>query len=732
MKKSPLISLLLLLLAINICAQPLPVWHRAFDITDENDGFYDIYAVEEDGYVLCGGAASLSAINNGEILVVRIDVHGNMMWSERFGDGVAWSIIEADNGDFVFGATGENRFACARITEDGERRWLNYYGQGECRATIELKNGNFLFAGWRSFPNRVYEGFLVLTNGDGDVIWSRRYREGDRSNNRFYAIRETDGGVVATGRSGVPWVVKIDIEDEGEVVWSEIYDDEELGRMPICESMDSIPGGGFILCGWTNFRNQNFVGNQSFLLKIDRDGEQEWIRAYNDNIWEYGHCVLNIDFGYVIAGSQRRENFEPQATRINAEGQEQWRSTFLFNEMEGFGEGRNEFWSAVEGHDNSIILAGIVEGDSTGKDGLVLKLEREQIEPIIFYWSPEDTNFTALRTDTTQFIVCARDQQGDEFSYMWIIGEDTLGHDSTVTKFWEEVGDYIVQCQASDGENISSINWHVDVTEFYINSHQPDSLNPSIRRNSAIDFSVTARAIENDPVEYLWLLNDGQIAENDSVTISFERGREHLVTAIASQGELADSVTWQVMVNDLIVDYMPDQLDLSVRVDTSFEFEVFPFNPNDDSLRFLWILNGDSISDNSWVLVNFDSEGLYNVIAYVSDTTESDSLTWTINVTTVGVHSDEPQHPDTPTLYPPVPNPFNSQTSISYQLPTETQLHLGLYDISGRQVMTLFSGVRPAGEWSVTLDGSNLASGLYFVRLDASEKAFTQKVMLVK
>ena len=78
------------------------------------------------------------------------------------------------------------------------------------------------------------------------------------------------------------------------------------------------------------------------------------------------------------------------------------------------------------------------------------------------------------------------------------------------------------------------------------------------------------------------------------------------------------------------------------------------------------------------------------------------------------------------------PNPLNSQTSISYHLPTETHLDLGLYDISGRQVMTLFSGVRPAGVWSMIVDGSELTSGLYFVRLNSTEQRVSQKLVLVR
>jgi len=88
--------------------------------------------------------------------------------------------------------------------------------------------------------------------------------------------------------------------------------------------------------------------------------------------------------------------------------------------------------------------------------------------------------------------------------------------------------------------------------------------------------------------------------------------------------------------------------------------------------------------------------------------------------------------PNQLTLLPPHPNPFNSQTHIRYYIPTETHLDIGLYDISGRQVMTLLSGVRQTGVWSVTVDGSGLVSGVYFIRLNSTGYQLSQKVLLVR
>ncbi len=84
------------------------------------------------------------------------------------------------------------------------------------------------------------------------------------------------------------------------------------------------------------------------------------------------------------------------------------------------------------------------------------------------------------------------------------------------------------------------------------------------------------------------------------------------------------------------------------------------------------------------------------------------------------------------TIYPAYPNPFNSTTTITYELPHPGIVSLQLYNPFGQRISTLFEGNRQAGIYSAILAGKNLASGLYFVRLDGAGQMFTRKVMLVR
>ena len=101
----------------------------------------------------------------------------------------------------------------------------------------------------------------------------------------------------------------------------------------------------------------------------------------------------------------------------------------------------------------------------------------------------------------------------------------------------------------------------------------------------------------------------------------------------------------------------------------------------------------------------------------------------------------KPPEPDTSeTINPelfilkmPYPNPFNNRITIEYELPNNDQINLSIYDLSGRLVALLRDGVLPAGYYSDIFDGSNLASGIYFIVLNGRHHGMqTKKILLLK
>ena len=86
------------------------------------------------------------------------------------------------------------------------------------------------------------------------------------------------------------------------------------------------------------------------------------------------------------------------------------------------------------------------------------------------------------------------------------------------------------------------------------------------------------------------------------------------------------------------------------------------------------------------------------------------------------------------------PNPFNPSTKIKFEVPAITlrraqdgiSVTLKVFDVLGREVMTLVNEVKPAGEYEVEFSGTDFPSGIYFYQLRADAFTKTKKMILLK
>ncbi len=79
------------------------------------------------------------------------------------------------------------------------------------------------------------------------------------------------------------------------------------------------------------------------------------------------------------------------------------------------------------------------------------------------------------------------------------------------------------------------------------------------------------------------------------------------------------------------------------------------------------------------------------------------------------------------------PNPFNPTTKINFRVPKETNVNIKIYDITGREVKELLNKKEKPGYYSITLNGSDLSSGVYFYRMiTSSGYSSVKKLMLLK
>ena len=88
-------------------------------------------------------------------------------------------------------------------------------------------------------------------------------------------------------------------------------------------------------------------------------------------------------------------------------------------------------------------------------------------------------------------------------------------------------------------------------------------------------------------------------------------------------------------------------------------------------------------------------------------------------------------------LYQNYPNPFNPATKIRFDIASDVKrqssnVKLVVYDILGKEIHTPVNEQLQPGGYEVTIDGSNMQSGIYFYQLIAGEFKETKKLILLK
>ena len=742
--KSKITLLILILIVSSLSAQPNTDWIQIFH-NENYDLFFDIYRTDGEGYVMCGYSHvnSVSQDDSAQMWVVKIDNNGSLQWSGTYGEDNIYdegnSIIETEDGGFLIGGQiggypDDYQIGAWYLDTDGNLEWSRTYGQGMCHAVIELKSGEYLLTGG-TYRHGV--GFLICIDNDGEVLWRRDYETEDGG--VIFTMRETEGGVILAGSQTMDddrrmiWIVKANMEDAGTIIWEQFHAPFDRQR---CYSIVSAHDDGFMLAG------RGVVnGTWNFMcMKVDDEGNADWSRNYNFE--GLGYCLERLPGqGYILTGHYQFQNRQAAAVCIRSNGVERWRQFIgdVVNEGDEVIGQLRSFFSTVIGHDQSILSAGYGEFNEGSRNGVVVKLMREILEPQFISWSPSDTILTVLVGDTVDFAVEVNDDQDDEIDCLWIMGEDTLSRDESAQVVFDQLGEYEVRCFVTDGEFTVSIGWHTTVVEWYIDMFQPDSTEITIRRGSLIDFTHHTRAIEDFEYDYRWEHfgrgGNYEIEGEDSIRFDFYLTGDHLIRAIVNRNNQTESVEWDVNVRSIIWWWWPHENAISVYEDTTMVFEVYPFNEESDSLEHSWSLNDEILESDSTLLeIQFSETGEYEIITYAQEGIEVDTIHWTINVLERSslVYTNLSDLPTSPVLFPPKPNPFNSSTSISYFLPGQELVSLKVYDISGRQVKCLIEEKQQTGSYRYELNSNEMTAGVYFVCLRLNGYDATQKIIIIK
>jgi hypothetical protein len=109
------------------------------------------------------------------------------------------------------------------------------------------------------------------------------------------------------------------------------------------------------------------------------------------------------------------------------------------------------------------------------------------------------------------------------------------------------------------------------------------------------------------------------------------------------------------------------------------------------------------------------------------------STSWTFRpLGPIGISLISSEIPTENKLYNNYPNPFNPSSNIKYQIIKNANTVLRVYDILGKEVITLVNEKQSPGIYGVTFDGSNLPNGIYFYSIHSGDFTDTKRMVLIK
>ncbi|MBL0108807.1 MAG: T9SS type A sorting domain-containing protein [Ignavibacteria bacterium] len=78
------------------------------------------------------------------------------------------------------------------------------------------------------------------------------------------------------------------------------------------------------------------------------------------------------------------------------------------------------------------------------------------------------------------------------------------------------------------------------------------------------------------------------------------------------------------------------------------------------------------------------------------------------------------------------PNPFNPTTNIQYEIPFDNFVNIKIYNLLGKEIMSLVDDLKKAGRYEISFDGSNLPSGVYYYKISSGNFEQIRKMVLIK
>ncbi len=299
------------------------------------------------------------------------------------------------------------------------------------------------------------------------------------------------------------------------------------------------------------------------------------------------------------------------------------------------------------------------------------------------------------------------DQTGTATSWQWTFGDGNTSSQQSPSHTFSQSGDYTICLMVNDGCSSDTFCELIHVScppldaAFTFNANNLNVL--------FSDQSVTATS-------WQWTFGDGNTSSQQNPSYAYLQSGDYTVCLIVSDGCSSDTSCQTIHVNC-----------------PAFSAQ-FSFTENSGSVSFTDL----SANANQWswdfgdggtsTLQNpvhlYTANGTFDVCLTASDGCSSDTLCDSVSIIGAGIAALSAA--EIPDIFP---NPSTGQAVVEFNLSQPSLLTLTLYDVAGRELNILFSGMLMEGKKSIPIHLDNLSPGTYLLEIKTSESIYVGKVV---
>jgi hypothetical protein len=456
------------------------------------------------------------------------------------------------------------------------------------------------------------------------------------------------------------------------VIWNRIYGGmgDEVGN-----DIQQVSSGGCVIVGSISCEELNYF--DVYLLRIDNNGDTLWTRTFGGDGGQQGFSIKETsDRGFIICGSTNDISY---LVKTDSEGNLIWERTHAGNcayDVIQTADGGYAYTGTYEPVVGNIF---VIKTDTAG----------------LFQWHQTYGNgigYSIWQTDDGGYVIAGQSGNSNEMN-VYIVRTNHLG-DTLWTRTFGGVNDD------------AALDVRLTLDGGFIIAGYSNTYNPPFSYGDEI-LLIRLDALGDSLWAHTYSIEPGVIGYG-------YWGRSVILTQDGGYLVVGNGTFW-------IDQYAA--FSVALKTDSLGNQEWFEYTGGWWWLGSCFLYGVTEISDGDYIAtgsrrVNGDSSGCNVEVIRFSEYT--------------GIPEIRSPEPQSFKLYPAYPNPFNSTTAISFEIPTTERVRLNVYNLLGQEVSVLQDQVVGAGRHEVVWNARGMPSGIYFVRMQAGEFQQVQKLVLLK